>query len=42
MLEGKKVKLALHVVVANYCGKLAVSSIIFDVATYLAIGSMFT
>jgi hypothetical protein len=28
MLEGKKVKLAFHAVVANYCGNLAVSSII--------------
>jgi hypothetical protein len=26
MLKGKKVKLALHAVVANYCGKLVVSS----------------
>jgi hypothetical protein len=42
MLEGKKVKLAFHAVVANYCGNLAVSSIILDVATYLAIGSIST
>ncbi len=34
-------KLAFHVVVVNYCGNLAVSSIILDVATYLAIGLMF-
>jgi hypothetical protein len=37
MLEGKKMKLAFHVVVANYCGNLVVSSIILDAATYLAI-----
>jgi hypothetical protein len=42
MLEGKKVKLAFHVVVANSCGNLAVSSIILDVTTYIAIGSMST
>jgi hypothetical protein len=42
MLEGKKVKLAFHVVVENYCGNLAVSSIILDAATCLAIGSMST
>jgi hypothetical protein len=41
MSKGKKVKLALHVVVANYYGNLAMSSIIFDVAICLAIGSMF-
>jgi hypothetical protein len=40
MLEGKKVKLAFHAVVANCCGNLAMSSIILDVATYLAIRSM--
>jgi len=40
MSKGKKVKLAFHVVVVNYCGNLAVSSIILDVATCLAIGSM--
>jgi hypothetical protein len=28
MLEGKKVKLAFHAMVANYCGNLDVSSII--------------
>jgi hypothetical protein len=42
MSEGKKVKLAFHVVVENYCGNLAVSSIIFDAITCLAIGSMST
>jgi hypothetical protein len=35
MSEGKKVKLTFHVVVANYCGNLAVSSITFDAATGL-------
>jgi hypothetical protein len=40
MSKGKKVKLAFHVVVAKCCGNLAVSSIILDAATYLAIGSM--
>jgi hypothetical protein len=40
MLEGKNVKLAFHVVVTNCYGNLAVSSIILDAATYLAIGSM--
>jgi hypothetical protein len=38
MSEGKKVKLAFHVVVANYYQNLVVSSIIFDAATCLAIG----
>jgi hypothetical protein len=38
MLEGKKVKLAFHVVVANCCGNLIMSSIILDVATCLTIG----
>jgi len=42
MLEGKKMKLAFHAVVANYCENLAVSSIILDAAIYLAIGSMST
>jgi hypothetical protein len=42
MSEGKKVKLAFHVMVANYYGNLAVSFIILDAATCLAIGSMFT
>jgi hypothetical protein len=42
MSEGKKVKLTFHAVVANYCGNLAVSSIILNVATYLAIKSMST
>jgi hypothetical protein len=42
MLEGKKVKLAFHAVVANYYGNLAVSSIILNAATCLVIGSMFT
>jgi hypothetical protein len=41
LLEGKKVKLAFHVVVANYCGNLVVSSIILDAAIYFAIGLMF-
>jgi hypothetical protein len=41
MLEGKKVKLAFHAVVANCCGNLIVSFIILDAATCLAIGSMF-
>jgi hypothetical protein len=40
MLKAKKVKLAFHAVVVNYYGNLAVSSIIFDATTYLAIGSM--
>jgi hypothetical protein len=42
MLEGKKVKLAFHAVVENFCGNLAMSSIILNVATCLAIRSMFT
>jgi hypothetical protein len=42
MSDGKKVKLAFHAMVTNYCGNLAVSSIILDAATYLAIGSMST
>jgi hypothetical protein len=37
MSEDKKVKLAFHAVVANYCGNLIVSSIIFDATTCLAI-----
>jgi hypothetical protein len=41
MAEGKKVKLAFHVMVVNHGGNLVVSSIIFDVATCFAIGSMF-
>jgi hypothetical protein len=40
MSEGKKVKLTIHAVVANYYENLAVSSIILDAATCLAIGSM--
>jgi len=40
MLEGKNVKLAFHAVVENCCGNLAMSSIILDVATCLAIGVM--
>jgi hypothetical protein len=40
MLQGKKVKLAFHAVVANCCGNLAVNSIILDAATCIAIGSM--
>jgi hypothetical protein len=42
MLKGKKVKLAFHAVVINYCGNMAMSSIILDAATCLAIKSMFT
>jgi hypothetical protein len=42
MSEGKKVKLAFHVVVANYCENMAMSSIIFNATTGLAIGSMST
>ncbi len=42
MLEGKKVKLAFHAMVANCCGNLAVSSIILDATTCLVIGSMST
>jgi hypothetical protein len=42
MLEGKKVKLAFHVVVTNYCGNLAVSSIILNAVTCFAIGSLST
>jgi hypothetical protein len=41
MSKGKKMKLAFHAVVANYCGNLVVSSIILDATTCLAIGSMF-
>jgi len=36
------VKLAFHVVVANYYGNLVVNSLILDAATCLAIGLMFT
>jgi hypothetical protein len=42
MLEGKKVKLAFHAVVANYYGNLAVNSIVLDATTCLAIKSMST
>jgi hypothetical protein len=42
MLEGKNVKLAFHAMVANYWGNLAVSSIVFNAATHLAIGSIST
>ncbi len=42
MSKGKKVKLAFHAVVTNYCGNLVVSSIIFNVITCLVIRSMFT
>jgi hypothetical protein len=42
MLEGKKVKLAFHAVVANCYGNLVVSSIIIDAATYIVIGLMST
>jgi hypothetical protein len=41
MLDDKKVKLAFHVVVANYCGNLVVSSIILDAAICLVIGVMY-
>jgi hypothetical protein len=40
MSKCKKVKLAFHAVVANYCGNLALSYIILDAATCLAIRSM--
>jgi hypothetical protein len=40
MLEGKKVKLTFHAVVANCCENLVVSSIILNATTCLAIGSM--
>jgi hypothetical protein len=40
MSEGKKVKLAFHAMVASYCGNLAMSSIILNVATCFAIGLM--
>jgi hypothetical protein len=40
MSEGKKVKLAFHAVVANYCGNLTMSSIILNVTTCLTITSM--
>jgi hypothetical protein len=40
MLEGKKVKLAFHAVVVNYCGNFVVSSIILDANTCIAIRSM--
>jgi hypothetical protein len=42
MSEGKKMKLAFHAMVENYCGNLAMSSIILDATTCLAIGSMST
>jgi hypothetical protein len=42
MAEGKKVKLAFHAMVTNYCGNLDVNSLIFDAAICLAIGSMST
>jgi len=42
MLEGKNVEVAFHAMVANYCGNLVVNSLILDVATCLAIGSMST
>jgi len=37
MSKGKKVKLAFHAMVANYCGNLVMSSIILDAATCFAI-----
>jgi hypothetical protein len=42
MLEGKKVKLTFRAVVANYCGNLAMSSIILDAGTCLVIGLIST
>jgi hypothetical protein len=42
MSKGKKMKLAFHAMVANYCGNLVGSSIILNAATGLAIGSMST
>jgi hypothetical protein len=42
MSKGKKMKLAFNVVVVNYSGNLAVSSITFNAATCLAIKSMST
>jgi hypothetical protein len=42
MSEGKKVNVAFHVAVANYCENLVVNSIILDAATCFAIGSMST
>jgi len=42
MSEGKNVKLAFHVVVANYYGNVVVNSLIFYAAICLAIGSMST
>jgi hypothetical protein len=42
MSEGKKVKLAFHAMVPNYCGNLATSSIILDAATCFAMGLMST
>jgi hypothetical protein len=40
MLEGKKMKLAFHAMVANYCGNLVMSSINLDATNCLVIGSM--
>jgi hypothetical protein len=40
MSKGKKVKLAFHAMVENYCENLAMNSIILDVAICLAIRSM--
>jgi len=40
MLKGKKVKLAFHAVVANYCGNLVMSSIILNATICFVIGSM--
>jgi hypothetical protein len=42
MLEGNKVKLAFHAMVVNYCGNLAMNSIVLDTTIYLAVGSMST
>jgi hypothetical protein len=42
MSKGKKVKLAFHAMDANCFENLAMNSIILDVATCFAIGSMFT
>jgi hypothetical protein len=41
MSKGKKMKLAFHAMVVNYCENLVVNSIILDAATCLAIKSMF-
>jgi len=40
MSKGMKVKPTFYAVVTNYCGNLAMSSIILNAATCLAIGPM--